>query len=266
MATKTKALEGVHRILVLTLGAPPKPTDTFTWNFTTKSGQLQTVTTTPVEFYNNHMSLFTSPITPPKIPNPLGEKYSPLSERLSLVHDPRHKPYTLLTLPRLGNVVGGPPIKYINVPISVMKDAAAAMIKADLPVFFGCDVGKFSDTTKGVGVLSTDIFNYELCFGTRLSLGMSKAQRLRLGESAMTHAMVLTGVHVEDGGIKRWRVENSWGGESGEKGYLVMEDGWMGEFCYQVVVDPVFVEREVREVLEKDPVELPLWDPMGALA
>lgn len=41
-------------------------------------------------------------------------------------------------------------------------------------------------------------FDFELTFGLSV-LEMSKAERLQYGESLMTHAMVLTGVHIEVG-------------------------------------------------------------------
>ena len=34
------------------------------------------------------------------------------------------------------------------------------MIKAGQPVFFGCDVGKFSDS--GAGIMDTALFEYEV--------------------------------------------------------------------------------------------------------
>ena len=34
----------------------------------------------------------------------------------------------------------------------------------------------------------------------------------------------------------------------------------------QVVVDPGFVSKEIKDVLKTEPLVLPLWDPMGALA
>lgn len=40
----------------------------------------------------------------------------------------------------------------------------------------------------------------------------------------------------------------------------------MDEFVYQAVVDPKFLNKDVRNVLNKEPIVLPLWDPMGALA
>lgn len=100
------------------------------------------------------------------------------------------------------------------------------MLTAGHPIFFGCDVGKFSSSASGI--MDPALIDYELGFNIRL--GMSKAQRLMTGESAMTHAMVLTAVHVEDGKSVRWRVQNSWGESAGDKGWFVMSDAWLDEF------------------------------------
>lgn len=143
-----------------------------------------------------------------------------------------------------------------------MKAAAIAMLRAGIPVFFGCDVGKCSDSASGI--MDTEL--YDLDLGFNISLGLTKEQRLRTGESAMTHAMVLTAVHIEGGRPVRWRVQNSWGDTAGDKGWFVMTDKWMDEFVYQVVADPRFVSQETRDILKQEPIVLPLWDPIGALA
>jgi len=147
--------------------------------------------------------------------------------------------------------------------MATMKAACIAMLKAGLPIFFGSDVGKFSERSRGV--MDTDLVDYELGFNVKL--GMSKRERLMTGESAMTHAMVLTAVHVDEQGKSvRWRVQNSWGKDIGVEGWFVMSDKWMDEFVYQAVVEPRFVSKEIRDVLGQEPKVLPLWDPMGALA
>jgi bleomycin hydrolase len=64
----------------------------------------------------------------------------------------------LYTVSRLGNVVGGDPVLYVNAEISVLKQAAIDMIKADLPVFFGCDVGRASEA-KVLGVLDPALYD-----------------------------------------------------------------------------------------------------------
>ena len=185
-----------------------------------------------------------------------------IHELFSLVNDPRNEYEQLLSVKRLGNIVGMRAIRYVNVPMDTMKKACISMLEKDLPIFFGCDVGKFSSSSSGI--MDTGLIDYELGFNVRL--GLTKAQRLMTGESAMTHAMVLTAVHVVDGKPVRWRVENSWGEDAGTKGWFVMSDRWMDEFVYQAVVDPRFVSKDVRDVLKKEPKMLPLWDPMGALA
>ena len=47
---------------------------------------------------------------------------------------------------------------------------------------------------------------------------------------------VLTGVDLLDGQPTKWKVENSWGDKVGTKGFFVMTDDWMNEYCYQIVM------------------------------
>lgn len=253
LATKDKMLQEIHLILTLMLGRPPSPSKSFKWEYTDASGKYRGVSKTPLQLASELSE-----------PSATAVIRSDVNTLFSLVHDPRNDYNTLLTVSRLGNVVGGLPIRYVNVQMSVMKAAAIAMLRAGIPVFFGSDVGKYSDSQSGI--MDTALYDYSLAFN--IDLNMTKAQRLMTSESAMTHAMVLTAVQVDgEGKPVRWRVQNSWGEDRGEKGFFVMSDQWMDQFVYQVVVDPKFVSKEVRDVLEKGKKRvLPLWDPMGALA
>ncbi|OAA56245.1 bleomycin hydrolase [Niveomyces insectorum RCEF 264] len=258
---KAKILHEIHAVLTLTLGPPPAANAEFTWSFVDRRGRTREVRSTPLAFAADIYS---------STGGPLRVTAATVDRMVSLVHDPRHEPLSLLRVDRLGNVVGGRGITYVNVAMPQLKAACVAMLRAGLPVFFGCDVGKHSDRVSGL--MDLNIINYELGLGVSV-LGMDKAERLRTGESAMTHAMVLTAVHLDgtkadgSGGVPvRWRVQNSWGEEPGDHGWFLMTDAWMDDFVYQAVVDPRFLPREIADVLEKEPITLPLWDPMGALA
>ena len=78
------------------------------------------------------------------------------------------------------------------------------------------------------------IFEFDKFYGT--SFGMSKSERLEYGDSVMTHAMLFTGVDLKDNKPLKWRVENSWGPDHGEKGFDIMTDPWFDQFMYEVVI------------------------------
>ena len=96
---------------------------------------------------------------------------------------------------------------------------------------------------------------------------MNKAERLDYGESLMTHAMVITGVELDENDRPlRWKVENSWGDEVGKEGYYVMSDEWFSEFVYQILLEKKYFSAEQAAAFEQEPIELLPWDPMGSLA
>ncbi len=188
-----------------------------------------------------------------------------LTDYVSLINAPTaDKPYyRRYTVDMLGNVKEGAPICYINLPIEELKAAAIAQLKDGEPVWFGCDMGQ--RTGRDSGVMDPALYDFESFF--QINFPMTKAQRLDYCQSQMTHAMVFQGVNLrEDGSADRWRVENSWGDEPGDKGYFVMTDSWFSEHMYQVVVNKKYLTEKQLAVLDTDAILLKPWDPMGSLA
>jgi bleomycin hydrolase len=82
----------------------------------------------------------------------------------------------------------------------------------------------------------------------------------------MTHAMLFTGVDVLDGVARRWRVENSWGSERGKDGFYTMNDSWFDQYVFEIAARRDALPDELKQALDAEPIVLPAWDPMGALA
>ncbi|BDZ49610.1 aminopeptidase [Frondihabitans sucicola] len=240
---KRSALQGVHRILTVHLGTPPT---SFEWQWTDDAKTFhRDGVTTPQEFFDRYVTL-------------------DLQDYVCLVDDPRrdHPKGEALTVAGLGNVRGGSEVRYVNAPIQTMKELAAASIRNGEPVWFGCDVGK--QVLRKEGRWAADLFDYDGVYG--LDLGMTKEERVLSGDSAMTHAMLLTGVDLDDGEARRWRVENSWGDANGDQGFYTMDDSWFAEYVFEVVVKKSALPESLRAALTSEPRILPAWDPMGALA
>jgi bleomycin hydrolase len=242
-SVKDAYLETVYRILSIHLGTPPQR---FAWQWRTKEGAFErTSELTPAEFVAQFVQL-------------------PLDDYVCLVHDPRpSNPYgRTYTVEYLGNVVGGQRVTYLNVEMTLMKQIAQRTLEAGEPVWFGCDVGK--QMRRDLGLMDRDLYDLGAVYDTTFT--MDKAARLEYGETQMTHAMLFTGVDVVDGRARRWRVENSWGSDPGQKGFFTMNDSWFDEYMFEIAARREFLPAELQAALQLEPRVLPAWDPMGALA
>ena len=245
VASKKQALlQEIFNFLAISLGLPPRE---FDFAYRDKDNQFHSESgLTPQSFYKKYVDLqlddYVSIINAPTTDKPYGKSY---------------------TVDMLGNVVGSRPVRYLNVPMDRLKELAIAQMKAGETVWFGSDVGQVSN--RKAGILATDVYDFEA--GMDIHLTQDKAGRLDYAESLMTHAMVLTGVDLDEAGQPRkWKVENSWGDKVGTDGYFVASDAWMDEYTYQIVVRKEFLTADELAAYEAEPIVLAPWDPMGALA
>ena len=240
---KVEMMSTIYKLLCEFIGKPPEK---FDWQVRDKKKKfISYKNISPVDFYKKMVPF-------------------DLNEKVCLIHCPmsNKKFNKLYTVKYLGNVVEGQIIKYLNVSIDEMKKAAIKSIKDNEAVWFGCDVGKMFH--RDLGVMDNKLYDYELFFG--VDSNMDKATRLEYGDSQMTHAMLFTGVDIKNNKSTKWRVENSWGNKSGDKGYFLMSDEWFDEYNYEVVVDKKYLTKNILKLFNQKPISLNPWDPMGALA
>lgn len=235
-----------HRMLTIHLGEPPR---SFDWEWTDAEGDFhRDGAITPVEFWKRYVD-------------------AGLEEYVCLVDDPRaeHAKGHKIGIEHLGNVAGGDPTEYLNVPNQFMKDCARRILaEAGIPVWFGADCHPMMDRESGAW--ATDLYEYGRVYGVDFDL--DKGRRVRFADSAMNHAMAFAGVDVAGDGIttRRWRVENSWGDKIADKGYFTMSDDWFTEYVYEVAVPRAMLPDDYQAALAEPAQMLPAWDPMGALA
>ncbi|MDG3135540.1 aminopeptidase C [Streptococcus suis] len=241
---KENLLQEIFNFLAVNLGLPPR---SFDFAYRDKDNVYHRDTNvTPQAFYEKYVGL-------------------KLSDYVSIINAPTtDKPYNKsYTVELLGNVVGAPAVRYLNVEMNRFKELAIAQLKAGESVWFGSDVGQSSN--RQTGIMSTN--TYDFSSGLDIHFHQDKAGRLDYSESLMTHAMVLTGVDLDDNEQPlKWKVENSWGDKVGDKGYFVASDSWMDEYTYQIVVRKEFLTPEELAAYQAQPQVLAPWDPMGALA
>ena len=239
---KAEMIKKIYVFLVSCYGKPPK---TFDFSYVDKDKEY-------------HIEKDLTPVS-------FREKYigNLMDEIVSIIHAPtQDKPYhKTYTVQFLGNVVGGKPVKHLNLTMDEFKQAIIAQLKAGKVVWFGSDVGKYGDREKGVW--DDQSYNAELLTG--LDLTLSKEDALDYSFSAMNHAMVITGVNIEDGKPTRWKIENSWGDKNGAKGYYLCSDTWFDEYVFQAAVEKEYLGN-LAALADTEPVELAPWDPMGTLA
>jgi bleomycin hydrolase len=162
----------------------------------------------------------------------------------------------------LGNVMGGAPVKYLNVEIGQIKAIAQKLLESGEPVWFGCDVIKMMHRKQGIW--DAQLFDYDNIYQTKFLL--DKESRLLYHDTMMNHAMLFTGVDIVEGKPRKWRVENSWGDEIGEKGFFIMNDNWFDEHIFEIAANIECLTAEMQDAFKLDPIVLPPWDPMGSLA
>ena len=238
---KEKRMADVWKMLCIHLGTPPK---NFDWQWRDKDGEFHRKgRMTPREFAEEYVD-------------------TEWEDYVCVVNDPRNEYYRTYTVDYLQNVAGGPPVVYLNVPSKEMKAITQKLLEDGTPVWMGCDVGKEMDRKRGLW--DANLYDVESLYG--VNYGMDKADRLRHNQTMMTHAMLFTGVDVVNGKPRRWRVENSWGEDNGQKGYYTMNDSWYDEYMFEIAAPKDYLTEKMLEGLDNEPIVLPAWDPMGSLA
>lgn len=240
---KQQTLEELYGFLVTNFGIPPKLVN---FEYVNKKNEYVMVKDlTPIDVYKKYCQI-------------------DLNDYVSVVNSPTNdKPYLKsYTIDYFGNVIGGKEIKHLNVDMDRLVELTVNQLKDKEIVWFGSDVSFYGDRQKGVW--DDQSYDYESTF--EMSFHMTKEERLNYLQGQMNHAMVITGVNLEDNKPTKWKIENSWGNDRGLKGYYLMSQSWFYEHTYQVVIHKKYLSKAEVDAYNDKPIRLKPWDPMGSLA
>ncbi|MBL7959698.1 hypothetical protein JNL27_05595 [bacterium] len=234
---KMQALKDVYRILVINFGTPPKE---FTWRYMTAADKLSPLKTyTPQQFYRDA----------------IGEElddYYPLYSVPTLAFNKKFE----IDLNRI--ISDQPNLYFVNCDLAVLKDVARKSVEDSTAVWFGCDVHQESNWDKGL--MTPDIYDLKSLYG--IDFTMTRKELFETYSSIPTHNMVFTGIDIQDGKVKKWLVENSWGDSKGKNGYFIMMDEWFDLYVQEVVVHKKYIPKDVMDAFKLKATTLPAWDPM----
>jgi bleomycin hydrolase len=237
---KTEMLGTIYHMLTLTVGEPVKE---FSFAFRDKDGKQlgKAKTYTPKQFYQETVG------------RPLYDSF------IMVMNDPRRPYYKTYEVEYDRHVYDGHNWRYLNLPMTDIAKLAIASLKAGHKLYSSYDVGKQIDRKRGY--LDTENYDYGSLFGT--TFGMDKASRIETFDSGSTHAMTLTAVDLDaEGNPLKWKVENSWGADYGQKGYLIMTNNWFNNYMFRLVVDKEVVPAETLKQFEQKPTMVMPEDPL----
>lgn len=165
----------------------------------------------------------------------------------------------------------------LNVAKPILKLAALSAIMDKQPIWFACQYGSAGD--RRTGIFDFKAYDYDTLFG--IEFNKNKVEMESVSQLISNHAMIFLGFNLNEKATKikqaelvknfsklqktpeqlfnaladsmvidRWKVENSHGDKSGNKGFVMITDSWFNQFVSQVVVP----KKSLKTFFEKYPL------------
>ncbi|MEJ2048230.1 MAG: C1 family peptidase [Calditrichota bacterium] len=233
---KMEMLKNIYRLLVLHLGLPP---DEFTWRYEDKDKNIVEKKYTPVQFYQEAVGF-------------------DLNQYITILDYPVYPYFQHFQIDYCRNMPDKADMDFINLDIQRIKEYVLKSLLDKEPVWFAADAGWQMERDNGI--MEDGIYDYQSLYGFQEK--MTKAERVQYHVSIPNHAMVFVAVDTSNGLATKWKVENSWGTDLGDKGYWTMYNNWFDKYVFTVIINKKYLPEKVLAILQTKPKTLPAWDPL----
>lgn len=134
-------------------------------------------------------------------------------------------------------------VEYLHINSEELKQLTIKQLKDNIPVMMGIYIRKFAD--KDSGILDTRLYDYEKLLNYK---ALNKENAMLVGDIELHHWMTITGVQIEEGKPKRWKVEDSYGDEEKIKGYYIMNDNYFDKYVFTVIINKKYLSSKQLEL------------------
>lgn len=224
---KTKMLADNYEFLSKVYG---EPVNTFNYDYIDKNGNSVSLKNiTPNQFVNQFLTIdienFVFISNVPKKNRKYGQK---------------------LRTPSLININKIKYVEFLHISTKELKELTIKQLKDNIPVMVGIYIRKFAD--KESGVLDTRLYDYENLVKYK---SLNKEDGMLVGDIELHHWMTITGVQIEEGISKRWKVEDSYGDKEKANGYYIMNDNYFDKYVFTVIINKKYLSKKQLELYDQ---------------
>lgn len=181
-------------------------------------------------------------------------------------HKPNHQPKRYIG-PETNDAQDLSQDRFLVVDMNDIVRATIEQLKYGIPVWFTCEVS--FDFCPHHGVATAGIYNTDLILNLTCNTddaANEKENRMKTQRISPAHAMLLTGVKLQDGKPTHWRIQNSWGTEHEYgKGFLTADHKWFQQYVFQVAIDDFFLGKVLAKAKAEEE-KLQPWDIFATVA
>lgn len=234
----SQSLRIIKKFLCVSLGSPPSK---FSYAFPLKTdGKFFVIPDiSPIGFYRKYLKPFDS-------------------QNLYILINTRHPIHNWIATKDFESTID-----------TTLEDTAEYVVSADefestvrnsiqkrFPVYIGIDVDVDINIDEGWGELNLYDPDIILDDAEKDFMNLSKRELLKNDMVGSNHAVLIVGYGTDnnkpDGIITHWLIENSWGEESGDEGYLRVSREWLLENTYGACIQKRFLPRGVYQTPTKE--------------